>query len=112
MWPRICEALLALWLLVSPSVFPGESGVDGLARIAAVVMLLASLISLIERLRRAYLVTLAVSLLLSLWPFTQPPPASPMMQNVMIVGLVIAMFAVLPPDATRPPRRWRTLDHS
>lgn len=111
MWPRICEAVLALWLLFSPAVFPGASGVDGIARVAACVMLAASLLSLVERFRRAYLLTLAVSLLIALYPFLHPPPVSAMMQNLMIVGLVVAMFAVIPPEATRPPRGWRKLDH-
>lgn len=33
------------------------------------------------------------------------------MQNLLITALVIAMFAIIPPDAMRPPRGWRELDH-
>ena len=111
MWPRICEALLALWLLISPAFMEGSSRAATVARIAAILMLAFSLLSLIDRLRRAYLGTLLVSLLIAGYPFLFPPPASPMLQNLLIVGLVVAMFAIVPPEATLPPREWRELDH-
>lgn len=111
MWPRICEALLAIWLLLSPAVLEGSSRAASIARVAAILMLAFSLLSLVERLRRAYLGTLLVSLLIAAYPFLHPPPASPMLQNLLIVGLVVAMFAIIPPEATLPPREWRELDH-
>lgn len=111
MWPRICEAILSVWLFVSPALLDGPPHVDLVARGAAVVMAVLSLMALAERFRRAYLGTFAVSLLIALYPFLSPPPASPMLQNLMITGLVIAMFAIMPPDAMRPPRAWRELDH-
>lgn len=111
MWPRICEIVLSIWLFVSPAFIDGPAHVDLIARGAAVLMAVLSAMSLAERFRRAYLGTLAVSLLIAGYPFLTPPPASPMLQNIMITGLVIAMFAIMPPDAMRPPRAWRELDH-
>ncbi|HEU4520737.1 MAG TPA: hypothetical protein VFT12_01970 [Thermoanaerobaculia bacterium] len=111
MWPRLCEALLAIWLLVSPAVLAGSSRAGVVARVAAVLMLAFSLLSLFRRLRRAYLGTLLIAVLISAYPFLHPAPASPMLQNLLIVGLVVAMFAIIPPEATLPPREWRELDH-
>ena len=110
MWPRICEALVSLWMLIAPEVFPGDIETEVLTRVAAIAMLTLSLLSLLERLRRAYLGTLVVSLVIAAYPLTQPHPASPLAQNLMIAGLVIAMFAILPPDAMKPPRSWREFE--
>lgn len=111
MWPRICEVLLSLWLLFSPAVLRGSPSEAWIARVAAVLMLTFSLISLVERFRRAYLCTLLISLLIAAYPLTQPYPASPLLQNLMLTGLVIAMFAIVPPEAMQPPRPWRDLEH-
>lgn len=45
MWPRICEAILALWLLFSPAVLIDEPSVTRVARGAAVLMLAFSSLS-------------------------------------------------------------------
>lgn len=111
MWPRICEALIALWLLASPWVMRGTKTDNLVAWVAAVLMLVFSLAALAERFRRAYFGTLIVSLAIAAYPFLYQPPASPMKQNILIVGLVVAMFAIMPPDAMRPPREWRELEH-
>lgn len=108
MWPRICEALLAAWLFFSPGILRiDEPTTAWIARVTAVVMFVASLVALSDRFRRAYLVTLAVALGIVGVPFLSPPPASPMLQNLIITGLLIAMFAVMPPEAFKPPRGWR-----
>ena len=110
MWPRVCEVILATWLLFSPSVLIDEPSVTRVARGAAVVMFAFSALSFVKRFRRAYLGTLAVALATACYPFLQPPPPSPLMQNLLITALVIALFAIVPPDAMRPPRGWRELE--
>lgn len=112
MWPRVCEVILALWLLFSPAVLIGEQSVTLVARGAGLVMAVFSAASLLERFRRAYLLTLAVALAAAAFPFFHPPPPSPLMQNVLITALVIAMFAVIPTEAMRPPRGWRELERT
>ena len=111
MWPRVCEAILAVWLLFSPSVFVDEPSVTRIARGAAVLMFAFSALSFVKRFRRAYLGTLAVALVTACYPFLYPPPPSPLMQNLLITALVIAMFAIIPPDAMRPPRGWEEMEH-
>ena len=81
------------------------------ARGAAFVMVAFSAFSFVKRFRRAYLGTLAVALATACYPFLHRPPPSPLMQNLLITALVIAMFAIIPPDALRPPRGWREMDH-
>ena len=107
MWPRICELLLAVWLILSPAFLDGTSQTTVVARVTAIVMILASSLAMTDRFRRAYLVTLLLAVLLTGYPFLYPPPATPMLQNFVVTGLVIAMFAVIPSEATRPPRGWR-----
>ena len=111
MWPRVCEAILAMWLLFSPAVLGDEPSVTRIARSAAVLMFAFSVLSFAKRFRRAYLGTLAVALATACYSFLHPPPPSPLMQNLLITALVIAMFAIIPPDAMRPPRGWGELDH-
>ena len=111
MWPRVCEVILALWLLFSPAVLIDEPSVTRVARGAAVVMFAFSSLSFVKRFRRAYLGTLAVALATACYPFLHPPPPSPLMQNLLITALVIAMFAIIPTDAMRPPRGWREMEH-
>lgn len=33
------------------------------------------------------------------------------MQNLLVTALVIAMFAIIQPDAMRPPRGWGEVEH-
>lgn len=110
MWPRVCEVILAAWLMFSPAVLIDEPSVTRVARGAGFVMAVFSAASLVPRFRRAYLLTLAIAVTTAVYSFVEPPPPSPLMQNLLITALVIAMFAVIPTDAMRPPRGWRELD--
>jgi hypothetical protein len=106
MWPRISELLLALWLLVAPGVLEGPAWGAVAGRMLAVVVLIASAASFAPRFRRAHLVTLLASLGMTAVPFFHAHPAPPLLQGVMITGLVIAMFAVIPVGAMKPPPGW------
>lgn len=110
MWPRVCEAILALWLLFSPAMLRHEPAGAAVVRGAAVVILSFSLLSFVHRFRRAHLFTLVTALTAACLPFLHRAPASPLMQNLLITALVTAMFAVIPSDATRPPQAWREMD--
>ena len=111
MWPRYCEIVLAAWLIVSPAVLKGPARVEAIAIASGMAMLVFSALALTERLRRMYLATLLVALAVAGYPFLEAPPVSPLTQNLMITGLIIAMFAIMPPEAMRPPRQWRQIDH-
>lgn len=114
MWARQAEVVLGLWLWISPFVFahdPQRIGLwihdFGCGALLVVIPLLAHW----RPLHRAYLALLPVAAwLIGLgWWQTwgsgiHPDPAY---QNWIMVGLLLAMFAVVPSDASRPPTTWQ-----
>lgn len=110
MWSRVVEFMLACWLAASPFIF--RHGEDATVlwisdfACATVVGVLA-LISYWEPTRHAHLVTLLVALwLIGFGRFGSTAPLPPGLQNNMVVGLLLLMFALVPNDAARPPRTW------
>ncbi len=108
MWARTVELMLGLWLLISPFVF-GHAREDvrgwtlDLACGAAIVVLAA--LGHWRKTRRAHLGQLVIALFLigHGWWYAGPPAEA----NRLTAGLLLAMLAVVPPDATEPPARWR-----
>jgi hypothetical protein len=113
MWARAVEVMLGLWLVIAPFVF-GHFG--ELRRLAwsdmasgAALVLLSSL-CFFERLRRLHLLNLAVSAWLVLHGYLgYAHPAPPGAQNEILVGLVLLLTAIIPPQSSQPPRPWRQL---
>jgi len=115
MWARHMEFALALWLAMSPFVFRHPGGELALWLhdfAAASVLATLSLVSHWRPLRRAHLLSLALAtwLIVAGWWQSQgtglhPPPAY---QNWLLVGLLLAMFAIVPSEASRPPRQQRS----
>jgi peptidoglycan/LPS O-acetylase OafA/YrhL len=110
MWPRNVEAMLALWLALSPFIFhiPGRhTGAWAVDLGAAVLIMVFSLASYWKPLRRAYVGTLAVGLGLAIYGLVQSRPPPSWHQNHILVGLLLVMFAIIPVPANAPPRSWR-----
>lgn len=106
MWPRISEIVLGLGLMAAAASLEGPAwGGIAVGALAAVVIA-ASAACFARRFRRAHLITLAASLGLCALPFLRAYPAPPLLQGALIGGLVIAMFAIIPVGATRPPEEW------
>jgi hypothetical protein len=110
-WPRICELLLALWLIASPFVL-GRA--ERLAHVrvdvlAGVVVAVLAALSFGARRRRAHLGNVIVAAALAVHGYvlagTEPSAAA---QNHLLVGLTLLMIAVIPSDASRPPAAWRS----
>lgn len=115
MWSRVIEIMTGLWMLMSPFIFRYESEATVLwandfATGGAVILF--GLLSYWDPTRHAHLLTLIVSAWLigfAYWyGYGEPPPAS---QNHVVVGFLLAMFAVIPNDTDRPPRAWQTPAH-
>lgn len=113
MWARGIEAMLGLWLVVSPFVF-GHFGAPGLGRLVAsdlvcgALVVLLAVLSFWRRTGRAHLAELAVAVWLigfGRFAFDFPPP--PGAQSELLVGLVLVLFAIVPHRAADPPARWR-----
>jgi len=111
MWPRVVEVMLGIWLLLSPFIFCHDLdrvlqwSVD-LTVGTAVVLL--GLFSFWETTRHAHLLTILAGLALaSFGYFAEPYPTPPVLQNDLLIGLFLVMFAVIPNESTQPPVTWR-----
>lgn len=111
MWARTVEVMLGLWLAASPFVF--RHGPDA-ARLwwsdmgSASLVASFSLLSFWGPARRAHLLNLPVALWLAGSGYFGPgDPPSPAAQNDLIVGLILLMLAIIPSEATLPPKGWR-----
>jgi hypothetical protein len=111
MWARDLELALGLWLAVSPFVFAHPDGdsflwTHDLACAAATVVL--ALLACGRRTRRAHLLELAIAAwLVAFGWLTASDTPTPASQNHIVVGLLVGMLAIVPSDASRPPRSWR-----
>ena len=111
MWARVIEVMLGCWLAVSPFVFrhPAEQTAFWLNDlICAAAAILLALVSIWPPLRYAHLANAGVALWLigyAFWASVYPTP--PALQNDIIVGLLLMMFAIVPNEASLPPQSWR-----
>lgn len=113
MWPRVVEVMLAIWLALSPFIFQQTSDnpppwlLYGLALLIATLALL----SYWPRARRAHLGILVVAIGMALWGrFAHPSPPPAGYQNLIALGFLLMMFAIIPSDCLRPPQVWRDPD--
>lgn len=110
MWPRVVELLAGLWLIASPWVIGAGGAVEGrwVPWIAGAVVLVLSGSSFSPRFRMNHLGTLAVAFVVIGWGWFQTPRPGPVWaQNLMLTGLVLALMAVVPTEASRPPEGWK-----
>jgi hypothetical protein len=113
MWARVIEVMLGCWLAMSPFIFrhAGDERVlwfNDLFSAFAVVVL--ALVSFSSELRYAHLAIVVVALWLigfGFWASGYPTPSA--LQNDILVGLLLLMFAIIPNEANLPPRAWRSL---
>ena len=111
MWARVIEVMLGCWLALSPFVFRHEAEDRALwfnDLVSAMIVIVLALISFWAPLRFAHLANLLVALWLIAFGFfasSYPPP--PALQNDIVVGLLLLMFAIVPNEAAKPPRPWR-----
>jgi hypothetical protein len=111
MWPRVIEGMLGCWLLVTPFVFRGTTAIDDYttsALVSGAIVIVMALLSFWEPTRLARFVTLGVSLWLALHGyFAAERPGPPAAQNEIMIGLTLLLFAIIPNEASQPPRVWR-----
>lgn len=111
MWARIVQVMLGCWLAISPFIFrlsPDEKTVWFNDLTCALLIIASCLLSYWPPCRLAYLVTLPLSLwLIGFGYFASPYPSPPALQNDLMVGLLLLMFAIVPNEAASPPLAWR-----
>jgi uncharacterized membrane protein len=117
MWARNSELAVGLWLGAAPFVLPNLAG--GLAGgsagswpwlhdlVCAGAVVLLALLSRRDSTRRAHLAELPIATWLVLYGgLAARETASAASQNQIVVGLLLAMLAIVPTHASAPPRGW------
>lgn len=111
MWPRAVELMLGLWLAVTPFVFLRDSGTAEVWAPAfggALLICLFSSLSFMNRARRAHLLNMPLALALCAYGYLMAgTPPAPIFQAFLVTGLVLLLFAFIPPEANQPPLSWR-----
>ena len=111
MWPRVAESMLGLWLILSPLIFRGTEAVERFAVVdvaAGAAVVVFSLLSFWRPTEWAHLGTAVLALGVGAYAYlawTRPGP--PAAQNEIFVSLVLVLLAIIPNEASRPPRPWR-----
>jgi len=112
MWSRVVEFMLGCWLAVSPFVFqhkPGDALFWVMDWTCALLVIAFAMLSYWPPLRHIHVATAFVALvMIGYGRFTSPEDVAPALQNHILVGLLLLMFALVPNQASRPPRWWHS----
>jgi hypothetical protein len=109
MWPRVVEVMLGCWLGVSPFVFRHNSYQRELwfNDLSCALAVTLSLLSFWRPSRAAHFGVCGVAIWLIGFGYAWAPvPAPAALQNDILVGMVLLMFAIIPNEANVPPRSW------
>jgi|SRR5688572_898587 len=109
MWPRVSEIVLGFWLVLSPFVFgtPAQEWASWVADLSAgTITILLALASLLTPLRKAHLAIFVIAIALMGFGYISSP-VTPALQNDLLMALLLMMFAIVPGEASIPPRTWR-----
>ena len=111
MWARVVEFMLGCWLAISPFVFAHADDQISLWAtdwIAATLVIALALLSYWHPTRHAHVLTTMVACgLIVIGRFSTAELPAPALQNEIVVGLLLLMFALVPNHASQPPAVWR-----
>jgi hypothetical protein len=111
MWARVVEVTIGCWLAMSPFIFrhpADERALWANDLLCAFGVVALALLSFWRPLQYAHFAIIAVAFwLIGFGYLHRPHPAPPALQNDVLVGWVLVMFAIIPNDANLPPRPWR-----
>lgn len=111
MWARVVEIMLGCWLVISPFIFrhPADQNAlwtNDLASGFAIIVI--AFISFWNPLRHAHWLIAGFAIwLIGFGRFAGGDPNLPALQNDMVVGILLLMFAIIPNETNRPPQAWR-----
>jgi len=107
MWARVVEFMLACWLCLSPFIFHHPEEATAMWANDFGIALLIAVLALASFLRRtggAHWLLLGVALWLIVFGrFAAQAPLPPGLQNNIVIGLLLGMFAIIPNRADEPP---------
>ncbi|REJ70064.1 MAG: hypothetical protein DWQ31_02280 [Planctomycetota bacterium] len=111
MWARVIEAMLGCWLAISPFIFRMDADdtlLWAVNLVAAATVITCALLSHWPPTRHARCVTAVVSIaIIAYGRIAAPSPGPPELRNLILVGLLLLMFSLVPNFASQPPRGWR-----
>jgi len=110
MWPRMCEAILGLWLIAGHWILPNGAGPDWLVINdmvgGALCIAVAGFSCLVSR-RPVNLLQIPIGLWVAAAAyFSSPTPATAVAQSDLLTAFFLLNFAIIPTRATEPPARW------
>lgn len=105
MWARVCEILLGIWLIISHVLFHVPIGLNfGLA----ILIILFAALSYIPSINKLHLLQVIPAAVLLAKSYIYPSADLPLfMQNDILVGLCLLLFAIIPSHASDHPRSWK-----
>jgi hypothetical protein len=115
MWPRVVEVMIGVWLAMSPFIFhPSfEHPPYWWSDFACSVLVMTfALLSFWHPTRKAHLLQIVMGLWLMAWAYANGfvrEPVPPSLQNNVMTGFTLLMFAILPNRASRPTASWENL---
>ncbi len=111
MWGRVVEIMTAVWLALSPFIFrvQGDESLVWIDSLTALTIVCLSGLSYWHPTRHAHLGIIVVATGLALWGRLAELPPPPIQQNHIVVGLFLLMIAIIPNEASRPPKAWRAI---
>lgn len=106
MWARVVITVLGIWLMMSPYVFAGKDQSFSAAFLTwnGLFLIALSLLSVIQKFEKAAILIFIHALWLfykGRFGFEHPHP--PLAQNLILTGLLVAMFAIIPLQSLQPP---------
>lgn len=108
MWPRWCETAIALWLLLSVPLFGGGGALDAHLVPGVAALVVMGLAAAAYRRPFAHAFVPVVGLALAAWAWGRfPRPGPAVAQNAIVIGLLLALFGIVPTRSDRPPPGWR-----
>ncbi len=111
MWGRVVEIMMAVWLSLSPFLFghyPGDRALWMSDLFCAGAIILLSCLAFYEPLRRAHLGNLLIAgWLVGFAYFHGGYPSASGYQNDILTGLTLLLIAIIPNQASQPPRDWQ-----
>jgi hypothetical protein len=108
-WPRYAELLVAIWLIASGWTLDRSPDYRAVAVASGLAVVAFDFLSIAGVLRYLHLLILPVSAAQIALGLFYLPVRSAGAQNLIVVGLLLAMLAILPTEATQPPPEWRNL---
>ena len=111
MWARVTEIILAVWLALSPFIFHYSHDEPFFwvnSFVCSFFVALFALLSFCHSLKKIHLLTIGIALWLwGLGYSTFPVHPLPILENFVVIGLLLFMFAIVPSHSEQLSHSWR-----